>query len=49
MLQMKTLNLQNEQNLMSAIEINHINIRASLDLIVSLRDFYCDALQVQVG
>ena len=34
---------------MSAIEINHINIRASADLITVLRDFYCDALQLQVG
>jgi len=34
---------------MSAISINHINIRAPADLLASLRDFYCNALGLQVG
>lgn len=34
---------------MSTIGINHINLRAPLDLLIKLRDFYCEALNLQVG
>jgi len=34
---------------MSAININHINIRVPNDLLNTVRDFYCGALGLQVG
>jgi len=34
---------------MSAININHVNIRVPNDLLNIVRDFYCDALDLQVG
>lgn len=34
---------------MSAININHINIRVSGDRLTTVRDFYCEVLGLQVG
>ena len=34
---------------MSATSINHVNIRSSVELMHTLRDFYCAALGLQVG
>ena len=34
---------------MAVIELNHYNLRAPLDLLDELRDFYCKALELNVG
>ncbi|GGC75886.1 VOC family protein [Undibacterium terreum] len=34
---------------MAVSELNHYNIRASTELLVELRDFYCSALGLTVG